>query len=145
MVTPFSSAFLIILRVIASGIPSAIIAIVWIWKTHNSIQCIYRHCHIVILPTTKLKSWHLYSHSNQSINYSCQYTSVQLSAGLPMILPELINFYTAQWCTCYLLAWVNTCGYCNVSIVLSKAERREAKLIRTSTSGCFFMASDMFL
>lgn len=32
-----------------------------------------------------------------------------------------------------------------VSMVLSKAERREAKLMRTSAWGCFFMASAMFL
>lgn len=38
-----------------------------------------------------------------------------------------------------------TCGYCMVSIVLSKAERKDAKLMSTSTSGCFFMASLMFL
>lgn len=38
-----------------------------------------------------------------------------------------------------------TCGYDMVSMVLSKAERREAKLMRTSAWGCFFMASAMFL
>ena len=38
-----------------------------------------------------------------------------------------------------------TCGYCMVSMVLSKAERSEAKLMSTSTPGCFFMASPMFL
>lgn len=39
----------------------------------------------------------------------------------------------------------STCEYCIASIVLSKADRSEAKLIRTSTSVCFFMASAMFL
>lgn len=38
-----------------------------------------------------------------------------------------------------------TCGKARVSMVESYADRSEAKLIRTSASGCFFIASAMFL
>lgn len=101
IVTPFSLAILIILLVWASGMPSAMMAIVWIWK-HNKIRQL-----------TFMAESHMFM----------------------------------QWCmhVCILQYVFSTCGYCMDSNVLSKAERSEAKLIRTSTSGCFFMASAMFL
>lgn len=91
MVTPFSSAALMIFLVRASGIPSAMMAMVRIWNANGDAE-------------------------------------LRLHLEEPPRVAVLL-----------------TCGCCMVSMVLSKAERKDAKLMSTSTSGCFFMASLMFL